>query len=306
MAQLPASLRQRRASAAQSVPAPTMTEKLSYYGSWGLIGLALLLCGAGGWALLHTLRYAPVATIRLAGELSPLERTVLQTKLQPLVQKGYFSADLGVIRDGALSVPWVDRVVVTRHWPNGILVRVMPRHAIARWGSGRMLSDDGHIFVEARYQERRELPLLHGPVSQSVALMEQYRQINQWFAPMDMRLQELYLTDRMTWFMRFNTGLRVIVDQEQTNAKLLRLSQLGLHELHAVWPRMAAVDLRYRNGMSVQWQPGKQPQVADGHLVISPDPVVAVTPAPVSSASSSPLSSVSSPAPISPVAPKAL
>uniref|UniRef100_A0AAR5PM77 SHS2 domain-containing protein n=1 Tax=Dendroctonus ponderosae TaxID=77166 RepID=A0AAR5PM77_DENPD len=40
--------------------------------------------------------------------------------------------DLEAIRDRTLELSWVDRVVVSRAWPNGIRVRVMPHHAIAR------------------------------------------------------------------------------------------------------------------------------------------------------------------------------
>jgi cell division protein FtsQ len=112
------------------------------------------------------------------------------------------------------------------------------------------------VFSEAVWQDHQELPLLHGPSNQALAMMQQYQQIDQWFVPLGLRLKELYLTDRMTWFMSFDSGLRVIVDQEQTNLKLQRFSELGQQDakLRDLWPRIAAVDLRYRNGMALQWK----------------------------------------------------
>lgn len=267
MAQLPNSMRRR--SATQSIKKKVdWSERASWLGSWLLILAALTLCVLGALALLRTMQNAPAATVQVVGQVTPLQQQLLQQRVQPLVKQGFFSTDLEQLRDSALGLPWVDRVVVTRHWPNGIVVRATPRHAIARWGSGRLLSDSGYVFVEATYVDRRDLPLLHGPATRSVELMQQYRQINQWFAPLGMQLKELHLTDRMTWFMQFNNGVRVIVDQEQTLTKLQRLSQLGLTELKPVWSNIAAVDLRYRNGLAIQWKNAQPPKIVDGHFVV--------------------------------------
>lgn len=233
-----------------------MSDRLSVWGSWLLMVAALVLCGMGLWGVAHRLTHAPVAAVIYTGDINAAEQRQLQQKIQPLVHQNYFSADLVSIRDAALSLSWVESVTVTRHWPDGLLVRVIPRQPIARWGSGRLLSGRGVVFSEAVWRDRQELPLLHGPINQSLAMMQQYQQIDQWFVPLGLRLKELYLTDRMTWFMSFDSGMRVIVDQEQTNLKLQRLSELGQQDakLRELWPRIAAVDLRYRNGMAIQWK----------------------------------------------------
>jgi len=300
MAELPEYLRPRRQKP-QLAAKPNWPARLSWFGSWLLLLLALVLCLVGVWQLVHTIRTAPAAQIAVVGELSTRQRDILTTQLQPLVSAGYFTADLTQIRDGALSQPWVDQVTVTRQWPNGIVVRVLPRHAVARWGSGRLLSDQAVVFVEAEPVDRRDLPLLHGPASQSQLMMQQYQQINQWFAPLGLRLQELHLTDRMTWFMKFDSGLRVIVDQEQTHTKLQRLSYLAQHGLDVAWPHIAAIDLRYRNGMALQWRTGRAPLVRDARFVLA-QPVA--VPAVESSAAAS-ASAVLPPVPPADTAPSA-
>jgi cell division protein FtsQ len=266
MAKLPISMRRKKPSGATTPR--DWSNQASWFGSWLLIVLALVVCCVGAWAMFRTIQQAPVATVHVVGNLSALQQEILLKKVQPLVTEGFFTTDLEQIRDGALGLPWVDRVVVTRHWPNGIVVRATPRHAIARWGSGRLLSDSGHVFVEASYVDRHDLPLLHGPAARSVELMQQYRQINQWFGSLGMQLRELHLTERMTWFMQFDNGVRVIVDQDQTLTKLQRLSQLGMTELKPVWPKIAAIDLRYRNGLALQWKNAQPPKIVGGHFVV--------------------------------------
>jgi cell division protein FtsQ len=273
MAELPQSLRPRRpaVTASNAVTAPSRWVDWS---SWIVLALALLLCVAGVVAFVQNVRNAPVAQIRIEGALNQTEQEILQNSLKPLVSQGYFTADLAKIRDGALQQSWVDRVTVSRHWPHGIVVRVMPRHPIARWGSGRLLSDQGDVFSEARPIDRHLLPLLHGPSSQSHTMMQQYYQINQWFSPLGLKLRELHLTERMTWFMKFDSGLRVIVDQEQTQAKLQRLSVLAQHGLQDAWPQISAIDLRYRNGMALQWKIGRPPLIEAGQFIKALPPVV--------------------------------
>lgn len=279
MAELPEFLRPRRRVAAATVASVPMAQRLSWLGSWTLLGLSVLVFVVGVWALLHTLRQEPVAQLRVEGELQAAQRQVLESQLQPLINQGYFDADLTALRDAALTHSWVDRVVVSRHWPRGLVVRVLPRHPVARWGSGRLLDDRGEVFTEAQPVLHAELPLLHGPLSQSRDIMLQYLQINQWFAPLGLRLRELHLTERMTWFMQFDNGLRVIVDQEQTQAKLQRLSVLAQHGLAVAWPFVSAVDLRYRNGLSLQWKSGRAPLIQNGHFVQAALPAV-VSPLP--------------------------
>lgn len=270
MAQLPASMRRKR-TAITSIhdKPPTRKEKILNAGSWLLMVVACIVLMAGLFGLYKVITDAKVANLQVVGTDSAIENQLLMQQLAPTVTANYFTADLEKIRDQALQVSWVDRVVVSRAWPDGIKVRVMPRHAIARWGTGRLLSDDGDVFAEAVVKNHPGLPMLHGPLSQSKVMMRRYNEINQLFVPSGLRLKELYLTERMTWFMQFDTGLRIIVDQDQTMSKLQRLSQLAQTDLKAVWPNIVAIDLRYRNGLSIQWKNSIVPKIENGQFVVT-------------------------------------
>ena len=102
-------------------------------------------------------------------------------------------------------------------------------------------------------------------------MMRRYNEINQLFHPANLRLKELYLTERMTWFMQFDSGLRIIVDQDQTMNKLQRLSHLAQTDLKPVWSKISAIDLRYRNGLAIQWKNAIPPKIVNGQLVVTID-----------------------------------
>ena len=104
---------------------------------------------------------------------------------------------------------------------------------------------------------------------QAKMMMRRYNEINQLFSPFNLHLKELYLTDRMTWFMQFDSGFRVIVDQDQMMSKLQRLSYLAQHDLKPVWNQIAAIDVRYRNGLAIQWKNAVAPKIVNGNFVVT-------------------------------------
>lgn len=270
MAQLPASMRRKQAAITSiHEKPPTRKEKMFNAGGWALLIVAFCVLFAGVYAAYQVITDAKVATLEVVGASSEVETQQITQHVLPIIKDNYFTSDLESIRDRTLDVSWVDRVVVSRAWPNGIRVRVMPRHAIARWGTGRLLSDEGDVYSEAVAQNHANLPLLHGPLDQSKVMMRRYNEINQLFSPAHLRLKELYLTDRRTWFMQFDSGLRIIVDQDQTMSKLQRLSHLAQTDLKAVWPKISAVDLRYRNGLALQWKKSAPPRIVNGQFVVT-------------------------------------
>ena len=270
MAQLPASMRRKRAAITSiHEKPPTRKEKLISAGGWLLFVVAVFVLVAGLYGLYKVITDARVATLQVVGVSSVAEEQQVSQHLTPIVKDNYFTSDLEQIRDQTLQISWVDRVVVSRMWPNSIRVRVIPRHPIARWGTGRLLSDSGVVFTDPNAKDYSNLPMLHGPLSQSEAMMRRYNEINQLFQPAKLRLKDLYLTERMTWFMQFDSGLRVIVDQDQMMSKLQRLSHLAQTDLKPVWPYISAIDLRYRNGLAIQWKNSTPPKILNGQFVVT-------------------------------------
>ena len=272
MAQLPVSMRRKRAAitSIHDKP-PTRKEKLTNFGGWLLLCIAVLVLAFGILGLYKVMTNSDVAELGVIGTRSAAEQRQVMQYVSPIVTENYFTSDLEAIRDRTLELSWVDRVVVSRAWPNGIRVRVMPHHAIARWGTGRLLSDSGVIFTEVIPKNYQALPLLHGPASHAETMMRRYNEINQLFLPQGIRLKELYLTERMTWFMQFDSGLRIIVDKDQTMSKLQRLSHLSQSDLKSVWSKISAIDLRYRNGLSIQWKNLIPPKIVNGHFIVTID-----------------------------------
>lgn len=232
---------------------------------WLLLGFAALGWGAVG--LFKELeRKAPLAIIQVEGDISPADREQLAAQLQQVVKGSYFTTDLQAIRDTVLATPWVESLSVQRRWPDGIRVLVIEKKPVARWGDNRYLSARGEIFVPKQGSAPEGLPMLLGPLGKANYVMEQYRSFNERLRPVHQQVVELHLTERMTWFMRLNSGIQLTLDQTQINEKMQRFLWLYQQQLQPYSDHIASIDLRYRNGLAVAWKEGLAVPVVNNQL----------------------------------------
>lgn len=218
-----------------------------------VIGLLLLILVMGA----KTLRDAPPAAIQVSTQgLTTTQHQSLQQTMGQQPVSSFFTTNLQALRDIAMGVAWVDQVSVTRDWQQGIVITALPKQPVANFGTERLVDAKGAVFVPADSEEltKSQFATLQGEISQAPVIMQQMQQINDWYAPLNMRVEDIILTSRMTWLVRFDSGLRVIVDNENTAQKLLNLSQLLGNQLSTRREEMQSIDLRYKNGFTITWK----------------------------------------------------
>ncbi|WP_350560061.1 cell division protein FtsQ/DivIB [Psychrobacter sp. CAL346-MNA-CIBAN-0220] len=232
-----------------SLQVPTSAK---YFFTALVVGLLLLILAMGGKAL----RDAPPAAIQISTQgLTVPQYQALQKTMSQQTINSFFTTDLQALRDIAIGLAWVDQVSVTRDWQRGIVITALPKQAVANFGTERLVDAKGIVFVPADDQEltQSQFATLQGEIMQAPVIMQQMQQINNWYAPLDMRVKDIILSPRMTWLIRFDNGLRVIVDNENTAQKLLSLSQLLGNQLSTRRDKMQSIDLRYKNGFTIAW-----------------------------------------------------
>lgn len=208
---------------------------------------------------------------KIEGVPSQQAKQQLEQEIQALNQSHYLTADMMQIRNTVLKHAWVDEVVVTRLWPNHIYVKVIPRQPVARWGkAGRLVNEQGEIFSLNTIQPATHLATLFGPNDQAKRILQTYQDVEQLFSPLGIHLVDVHLTERMTWLFQFDNGWRILVDHNNTMLKLQQLSYMTQHEFKNILPNIAGFDLRYRDGLAIQWKAGKNISVEKGKFLISP------------------------------------
>lgn len=224
-----------------------------------VLGLLVLILIMGGKAL----RDAPPAAIHVSNQgLTVAQYRSLQQIMNQQKVSSFFTSDLQALRDITTGLAWVDQVSISRDWQRGIVVAVLPKQAVANFGTERLVDAKGSVFVppDSRELTQERFATLQGELTQAPVIMQQMQQVNDWYAPLGLQVEDIILSPRMTWLIRFDNGLRVIVDNENTAQKLLNLSQLLGNQLSARRAEIQSVDLRYKNGFTIAWDMS-EPQI---------------------------------------------
>lgn len=225
----------------------------------GLFVLALL--GGGLWWLAQRPMFT-LKEIRIEGMATELRRvnasTVRSTAL-PRIKGNFFTANLGAVRTAFEAVPWVRKAAVRREWPNRLVVTLEEHVPLGTWGQeGRLLSQQGEIFVAnlAEAEEDGDLPEFAGPDGSEKEVMMRYRELQAWFAPVNLAPGSVRLSGRYAWAVKLDNGMTVELGREQTSTTLKE----RVERLVAVYPQLVArlqdrienVDMRYPNGMALK------------------------------------------------------
>ncbi|AGP49678.1 cell division protein FtsQ [Psychrobacter sp. G] len=217
-----------------------------------VLGLLVLILIMGGKAL----RDAPPAAIHVDHQgLTVAEYRALQHVMNQQSVSSFFTSDLQALRDITTGLAWVDQVSISRDWQKGIVVTVLPKQAVANFGTERLVDATGNVFVPADSRDltQENFATLQGNMTQAPVIMQQMQQVNDWYARLGLQVEDIILSPRMTWLIRFDNGLRIIVDNENTAQKLLNLSQLLGNQLKNRRDEIQSVDLRYKNGFTIAW-----------------------------------------------------
>lgn len=235
-------------------PAINHFGKPIYWLAGGACVFLLVLC----LLIFQMLKQLPNAPISLQQQnLNQHEIYGLTHILGQQADANFLRANLQSYVDKMSKIAWIEQVDVRRDWQKGVVINVTPRKAVAKFGSERLVDVHGVVFTPA---DPSELELhdwmqLQGDEKDALVMMQQVKQVNDWYLPLGLKLKEVIVTPRMTWLFRFDNGLRVVVDSDNTSEKLYRLSIMLQNQLNSKLTKIQSIDLRYKNGMAVTWIP---------------------------------------------------
>ncbi|MFC0820605.1 cell division protein FtsQ/DivIB [Moraxella marmotae] len=224
---------------------------------WQAALIVLLLIAVFGFLAAYLLKSETARPIVIEPQrLSSVQLSALQKVIEPMGGVRFFSADLLQIQQKISQLSWVESVSVRRDWNQGVVVAVTARKPVANFGSDRLLDANGVVYEPADSGQLMDSRLvnLHGRDGESGQIMQQLKQVNAWFAPLGIHVQDLILTPRQTWVIRFNNGMRIVVDYENTEQKLYNLAIQLKTALANDFAKIDSVDLRYKNGFAIAWR----------------------------------------------------
>jgi len=234
-----------------------------------MLGTLLLLAGVVallGWclALLKDPATLPISKIRVQGAFVHLDESMLHRAVVERENQGFFSVNIDAVKQRVEQLPWVEQVSVRRIWPDTLGIEVVEQKALARWASGGLVNDTGRSFNPAADSYPSGLPLFSGPENMLAVMVEQYRRNSVLLVTAGLSITGLAINSRRALTLQLNNGIELVLGRKRTQARLQRFIAVYRKLLATRRDEIVRVDLRYSNGMSVQWKTTAKQNIHQG------------------------------------------
>lgn len=226
---------------------------------FGLLALALL--SAGLWWVAQRPMFT-LKVIRIEGMDAPLrhvDRSTVRATALPRIKGNFFTADLDAVRMAFEAVPWVRKASVRREWPNRLVVKLDEHMPLGTWGEeGRLVSVRGDLFTAnmAEAEEDATLADFAGPPGSEKEVVARFQELRDWFAPVNLAPDALYLSGRYAWTVKLNNGMTIELGREQSRETLkervTRFIRIYPQLVANLQDRIESVDMRYPNGLALK------------------------------------------------------
>jgi len=220
----------------------------------------------GGQRLLDSLDQ-PITQVEVTGELMQIDEAAIASWVQGQITEGVLRTDLNSLQTQLQARPWVARAAVRRKWPGVLHVSLQEHVPVARWNERALLTAQGLVFEPQMLPVMDDSPLLKGVDSSSREVLQQFARLQAELAELSFRVVSVKKSERGAWLLQLLSAetlaagvagqdalIEVALGKQELTARLERFKNLYHSVLRAKLNEIERVDLRYTNGVAVQWK----------------------------------------------------
>jgi cell division protein FtsQ len=223
------------------------------FGATLLVMVLAVPSGFGIWYLAKP-DTLPIRSVKVEGEFRYLEQQDVYEALGGLASGGFFNVDVRAVKMAAESLPWVDSASVRRAWPDTLRLEITEQVPLARWGEHQVVNRRGELFQPSVKGLPENLPKFIGPSGTGQKVTVNYFLLSKKMAQINLRINEVVLTDRRAWHVRLENGLYLSLGKVVNNERLERFISVYPKLLGEKTAQVSSIDLRYTNGFAVRWK----------------------------------------------------
>lgn len=239
--------------------------------------LAVLAMLAAGVVWVAQRPYFSIAQIQIepmqADTLNYVSSASVQATIAGQIKGNFFSLDLDDTRALIETVPWVRHASIRRVWPDALTIHIEEQQPLALWNENQMINTWGEAFSanQGELDDDADLPQLSGPESSERLVVQRYAEIARWFAPLNLRVQEVALSPRYAWDVMLSDGVHLSLGRDPAADVADPHGRAGalpfaarIERFVQAWPTLTQrldgraisnADLRYSNGFAITLAP---------------------------------------------------
>lgn len=225
-----------------------------------ILGLIVLLALWGSYQALGSLSelfQRPIKSVTVEGEFHFISQERATQLITQEINDDFLQIDLSKIKAVLLDDPWVESVTLTRRWPDTLVVKIAEQKPIARWGEG-FLNQRGEIVRAKEMKGLKELPWLQGDEIYAAEILQQYQDLSLLLRARGLEIAELKCDSKKSWRLKIKNNVEIAIGRDQVMEKMRRFVTVYETQLQSVWKDVKSIDVRYSNGVAVNWVDGSE------------------------------------------------
>ncbi|HSX84910.1 MAG TPA: cell division protein FtsQ/DivIB [Cellvibrio sp.] len=200
----------------------------------------------------------PLASVMVEGDFHYISKERAMALISAEINEDFLQLDLMRMKTALESEPWVEHAALARRWPDALEVRITEQQPIARWGTDGFLNQRGELVRVDNIDALAALPLLQGSAADASKIMQQYQDLSQLLRSRGLDVIELKCDSKKSWRLMLKGDVEVAIGRDQVMEKMRRFMVVYDQHLSEVWQDVIAIDVRYTNGVAVQWSPDSE------------------------------------------------
>ncbi len=227
---------------------------------WRGLGILALLgtFGAGiyfGAEPLRELLERPLTSVAVEGEFLHVSKVRTMELISAELNEDFLQLDLMHLKAVLESDPWVEYAALGRRWPDTLVVKIVEQKPIARWGEQGFMNQRGEIITVADTSQLAALPWLQGETADAEAILRQYQDVSRLLRTRGLEVVALKSDAKKSWRLTLRGDVALVIGRDQVMEKVRRFMAVYDRHLRERWSEVRTLDLRYTNGVAVEWQP---------------------------------------------------
>ena len=197
--------------------------------------------------------------VNINGDVSAVDHDALKAIIRNHSAGGFLRVQMEQLETALEKLTWVHQASVQRYWPDTLSVKILQHSPIARWGDAGLMNAYGDLFFPSDVESFNNLPMLYGEEGRAKELARTFENSMQQLRPLDLQLRGLFEDERQSKHLVLLDGLVISIGDGDVSKKIERFITAYKQYLATNINKVKKIDLRYTNGLAIEW---KSPQFA--------------------------------------------
>lgn len=198
--------------------------------------------------------WPPIKYVNINGHVNTASHKDLKNIINKRVAGGFFRVPMDQLEQELAEIPWVYRATVQRFWPHTLTVKIYEEVPIARWGDSGLMNAYGELFFPDTTESYASLPMLYGERIRAKKLANAFEKSMIQLKPLGLQLRGLFEDERQSKHLVLSNGLVLAIGDGDLTKKIVRFIAAYEQYLAPYLVEVKKIDLRYTNGLAVEWK----------------------------------------------------